>query len=231
MTPPDPVWLLAAGWGFACALPVLHRAVVGATRHRVAALRRASRARGSGVGAWVRARRSVIRGGRRSGPVGRVLTAAWRRLRARDHAEAVERGAPLALDLLTMAARAGYTPRLAVAAAARWSPPVVGSALQRVEQRCVMGAVFTDTLTELGREEPALRSLTDALAVAERSGAPVAELLGRVADDARAGLRRRAEAHARRVPVRLLFPLVFLVLPAFGLLTVVPALVAGLRHT
>ena len=39
---------------------------------------------------------------------------------------------------------------------------------------------------------------------------------------------RRAEAHARRIPVRLLFPLVFLVLPAFVLLTVVPGLAAGL---
>ena len=37
-----------------------------------------------------------------------------------------------------------------------------------------------------------------------------------------------AEAHARRIPVRLLFPLVFLVLPAFVLLTVVPGLAAGL---
>jgi len=34
---------------------------------------------------------------------------------------------------------------------------------------------------------------------------------------------------ARTVPVRLLFPLVFLVLPAFGLLTVVPALLTSFR--
>jgi len=72
--------------------------------------------------------------------------------------------------------------------------------------------------------------VAEVLALSERSGAPTAELLERLADEARADLRRRAEAHARRVPVRLLFPLVFLVLPAFGLLTVVPALLAGLRQ-
>ena len=33
---------------------------------------------------------------------------------------------------------------------------------------------------------------------------------------------------ARTVPVRLLFPLVFLVLPAFGILTVVPTVAARL---
>ena len=137
----------------------------------------------------------------------------------------------LALLLLTLAARAGCTPRLALVAAARWSPAEVAAAFARVEQRCALGATLTDALDRLGREEPALRTVTDALVVAERSGAPVADLLARVSDDARAALRRRAEAHARRIPVRLLFPLVFLVLPAFGLLTVVPAIAAGLRHT
>jgi hypothetical protein len=47
----------------------------------------------------------------------------------------------------------------------------------------------------------------------------------------RTTLRRRAEARARTVPVRLLFPLVFLVLPAFALLTVVPAVLGGLGAT
>ncbi len=41
-------------------------------------------------------------------------------------------------------------------------------------------------------------------------------------------MRRRAEARARTVPVRLLFPLVFCVLPAFVLLTVVPVLLDGI---
>ena len=39
----------------------------------------------------------------------------------------------------------------------------------------------------------------------------------------------RAEEAARRVPVRLLFPLVLCVLPAFALLTVAPLLAGALR--
>ena len=66
---------------------------------------------------------------------------------------------------------------------------------------------------------------------ADRTGAPVAPALERLAAEERTQLRRRAEARARKVPVRLLFPLVFLVLPAFGLLTVVPALLAGFGRT
>ncbi len=225
------VWLLGVAWGAACALPVLHRAVAASARIRVAAL---GRPRSGAVAATrhrVRTWRSTVVDPRPVGRIHRVVSDLGRRLRRRDRARAVERGVPLALDVMTMAARAGCTPRLAVEAAARWSPTEVATALAGVEQRCALGAGLTDALGELGREEPALRTLTDALVVAERSGAPIAELLTRVADDARAALRRRAEAHARRVPVRLLFPLVFLVLPAFGLLTVVPALAAGLRHS
>ena len=78
---------------------------------------------------------------------------------------------------------------------------------------------------------PRLQPLTDALLASDRLGAPVGDALARLAVEERAGLRRRAEAEARTVPVRLLFPLVFLVLPAFGLLTVVPTLVSSFGRT
>jgi len=58
------------------------------------------------------------------------------------------------------------------------------------------------------------------LAGAERYGTPLLPALDRLALDARLDRRRRAEEAARRVPVKLLFPLVLCVLPAFGLLTV-----------
>ena len=51
----------------------------------------------------------------------------------------------------------------------------------------------------------------------------------RLAASIRARARRRAMARARTVPVRLLFPLVFLVLPAFLLLTVAPVVLASSR--
>lgn len=225
----NPALALGAAWGIAFAVPIAARARVGATRARTIAL--TGSRRGPSRIARGDARRGSTRVARPGGPVRRVLAGTWARVRARDRARAVERGVPLALDVLTMAARAGYTPRLAVDAAARWSPDDVARALAAVEQRCRLGAAFADALDHVGRDEPALRGLTDGLAVAERSGAPIAGLLARLADDARTALRRRAEVHARRVPVRLLFPLVFLVLPAFGLLTVVPALAAGLRNT
>src|SRR5205823_11853388 len=70
------------------------------------------------------------------------------------------------------------------------------------------------------------RPLVRVLAGAERYGTPLLPALERLVVDARLDRRRRAEEAARRVPVKLLFPLVLCVLPAFALLTVAP-LVAG----
>ena len=96
----------------------------------------------------------------------------------------------------------------------------VGSVCPRCELRC--------RARRRRAAVPRLRPLVDALLASDRLGAPVGPALARLAAEERAALRRRAEAHARRVPVRLLFPLTFLVLPAFVLITVVPGLAAGL---
>ena len=51
-----------------------------------------------------------------------------------------------------------------------------------------------------------------------------------IQDLKRTDLTRKAEARARTLPVKLLFPLVFLVLPAFGLLTLAPAIISALHR-
>jgi len=92
------------------------------------------------------------------------------------------------------------------------------------------GRRLADALEEEAGVSPPLRPVLEVLLASERLGAPVGPTLARLAADGRARLRRAALARARTLPVRLLFPLVFLVLPAFLLLTVGPVLLAGLRH-
>jgi tight adherence protein C len=62
-----------------------------------------------------------------------------------------------------------------------------------------------------------------------RVGASVRGSLKALVDDLRAERRARAEERARRAPVKMLFPLVFLILPAFLLLTVGPVLLSTVR--
>ena len=215
---------LGAAWGIAMALPVGRRAQAASLRARSSTLIPARTARRPcRITAQRRAPRATL--------VTRPLQVLADRRRDRIRHRAVERGVPLVLDVLTVASRAGCTPRVALAATAAWCPPATRGLLVDVERRCLLGISLADSLDVLAVDEPALAPVAEVLALSERSGAPTAELLERLAEEARADLRRRAETHARRVPVRLLFPLVFLVLPAFGLLTVVPALLTGLRQT
>jgi tight adherence protein C len=161
----------------------------------------------------------------------RPLGEVHQRRAARSLERIVEHELPVTIDLLAVAVGAGCTPYLAVDVAATWSPPMLASELAGVVRACTLGRSFADALDDLAARVSPVRPLADALLASERFGAAVGDALIRLAAEQRAVLRRRAETRARTVPVRLLFPLVFLVLPAFGLLTVVPALLAGFSRS
>jgi hypothetical protein len=160
----------------------------------------------------------------------RVLSAPITRRRLARATAALTRDLPVTVDLLAVAVGAGCTPFLAVEHAARWAPPAIATSLDGVVRSCGLGASFGEAWRDVAGRTPQLAPLAEALTTGERTGAPVGPALGRLAAEERAAARRRVESHARRVPVRLLFPLVFLVLPAFVVLTVVPGLAAGLAR-
>jgi tight adherence protein C len=131
------------------------------------------------------------------------------------------------VDLFVLAVGAGLTVPLATIAVAERASGPLGAELHRVVDEVARGRRFADALDDVpGRTCEAVRPLTAALVASERYGAPVARGLERLAVDVRHDARRRVEAAARRVPVKLLFPLVSCSLPAFALLTVAP-LIAG----
>ncbi|MDQ6927831.1 MAG: type II secretion system F family protein [Actinomycetota bacterium] len=137
---------------------------------------------------------------------------------------------PDVVDLLVLAVGAGLTVHLAVAAVgARASGPLAAE-LRRVVADVALGRRLADALDEVpGRAGEAIRPLTSTLASAERYGAPLVSSLERLAAEVRRDRRRRAEESARKLPVKLLFPLVACTLPAFALLTVAPLIAAAIR--
>lgn len=137
---------------------------------------------------------------------------------------------PEVADLFVLAVGAGLTVPLAVAAVARRAPGPVAVALRRVVDEMGLGRRLAEALEEVPfRVGEEVRPLVAALVASERYGAPLHEGLARLSGELRSDRRRRAEEAARRVPVKLLFPLVFCTLPAFGLLTVAPLLAGALR--
>jgi tight adherence protein C len=155
--------------------------------------------------------------------------AIWRdRREEKDRRAAVNEALPDTVDLLHLAACAGLTARLAVEVVSDLSEGPLAEVLDQVRMRVVLGEPLADALEALLALGDPVRPLHQALLSAARDGTPLVAPLERVGDEARSVRRRRAEERARRLPVQLLFPLVLCILPAFGLLTVVPLLAGAL---
>ena len=158
-----------------------------------------------------------------------VRVTAWRGARACDIARRAR--LPDAVDLLVVAGSAGLASRQAVALVAQRGPPELRSPFAEVAARAGAGEPWTQAVPRLiDTIGEAARPVVHAIVAAEQDGAPMASVLGRLADDARRQRRHDLEAAVRRLPVRLSFPLVCCSLPAFVLLTVVPLIAAGLRR-
>ena len=85
-----------------------------------------------------------------------------------------------------------------------------------------------EALDEFGRAcGPRARAFAAAVTGSMRTGIPLAPELERLGRELRDDVRRRLEGRVRRLPVLLLFPLVLCVLPALGLIAIVPVLVAA----
>ena len=109
------------------------------------------------------------------------------------------------------------------------APAPVRPAFAAVEHRLHRGDGVGDALDELTARcgRPAL-GLVTAVGAAVRDGLPLTPVLDRMTDDANATRRRHGEAAARRLPVRLSFPLVACTLPSFVLLAIAPAVLGAI---
>jgi tight adherence protein C len=152
-----------------------------------------------------------------------------RRSAERARRQEIADAMPDAIELLVMCIHAGLTPTQAVGELARLAPPPVRPGFRATEQRLHRGAGFAEALSELtGHCGPTALALVSALGTAVRDGLPLAPVLDRLTDEASAGRRRAGEAAARRLPVRLSFPLVVCTLPSFVLLAIAPAVLGAL---
>ena len=138
---------------------------------------------------------------------------------------------PDLLDVLAVSVTAGLSPRLALERAPDLLPGPVGAVLTSIRREVELGTTWSRALHSAAAafDLEEFRRLAVTLSRAERLGSPVAERLRDLAIEVRAERRARREERARRAPIQMLFPLVFLILPAFVLAAVVPALLVATR--
>ena len=148
---------------------------------------------------------------------------------ARRRRHDAERAFPDALDLLVLGIQTGLTPQQAIAELAVSAPESVRGAFALTVHRCERGQSFADALSALPETlGPGAMGLADVIATSDRYGLPLGPVLDQLTTEARDSRRRLDQADARKLPVRLSFPLVVCTLPSFVLLAIAPAVIAAL---
>ena len=150
---------------------------------------------------------------------------------ARRRLAMADREVPVLLDLLAIATSSGLPPQLAFRRAVGAAEGPLSDELRSVLNVTDLGGRWRDELraasVRLGL--PDLQRVVAALTRSESLGSSLGQELPRLANDVREARSTAATERARAAPVKMLFPLVFLILPAFLLLTVVPVLVTTVR--
>jgi tight adherence protein C len=151
--------------------------------------------------------------------------------RARRRQERIAAAVPDLVELLLATTEAGLGPSVALRRTGEVVRGPLGEEVRAAVLEVELGMPWQLAMEHLvdRTDVASLRALAVALTRSQRLGSAVGVTLRRVMEDLRRDRRVRAEEMARKAPLKMLFPLVFLILPAFLLLTVGPVVLATIR--
>ena len=146
--------------------------------------------------------------------------------RGRMRLRSIDDGLPGLIDLLvvTLEAGVGFTQALRMASE-RLSGPL-GEEVRLTIQEQSLGLSTLEALENWLRrcDSPAVRSFVRAMVQGDRLGVSIGQILRNQAVEMRARQKHIIEERAQKAPIKILFPLVFLIFPAMFLVILGPAL-------
>jgi tight adherence protein C len=158
--------------------------------------------------------------------VGWMLPLTLVRRRARLRIDRIDLALPDLVDLLvvTIEAGLGFSGSLRVAADQFDGP--LSEELRLTLQEQAMGLAMSDALLHLLRraETPAMRSFVRSVIQGESLGVSTGQIMRNIAVEMRKRRRKAAEERAQKAPIKLLFPLVFLIFPTMFIVLLLPAI-------
>jgi tight adherence protein C len=136
--------------------------------------------------------------------------------RAEDRQEEIRKVLPDTMDLLTISVEAGLGFDAAVAQVMTNVPGVLSQEFSRMLQEMRLGVGRQEAFRHLAdrTDVEELRSFILAMIQADKFGVSIANVLRAQAHELRIKRRQRAEERAMKVPVKILFPMIFCVMPA-----------------
>ena len=145
--------------------------------------------------------------------------------RARVRLEEIDYRLPSMIDLLvvTVEAGLGFSTSLQIAAEKLTGP--LGDELRLMLQEQRMGLSTRDALKNMAEraDTGGMRTFVRAIVQGEELGVSIGQIMRSLATDMRKLRRSLAEERAQKAPVKILFPLVFLIFPALFILLLGPA--------
>jgi|tagenome__1003787_1003787.scaffolds.fasta_scaffold20742684_2 tight adherence protein C len=140
----------------------------------------------------------------------------------------IQKALPDALDMLTVCVEAGLGFDAALAQVARNTTGPLAAEVSRVLQEIQIGKSRSQALRALADRTtvPELRSFVSALVQAGELGITIADVLREQAKEMRLRRRQRAEEKAQKVPVKILFPLVFCLFPSMFIVIIGPGVIS-----
>jgi tight adherence protein C len=162
---------------------------------------------------------------------GYLLPGAGLGQRAINRQDAIRLGLPDTMDLLTISVEAGLGFDAAVTHVRKNVPGPLSDELGRMLQEMQLGVSRVEALRSLaGRTDvEELKAFVLAMVQADIFGVSIAKVLRAQAKELRTKRRQVAEEKAMKIPVKLLFPLIFCILPAMFVVIVGPGVIRLVR--
>lgn len=161
------------------------------------------------------------------GIIGWMFPRMWLKGKLKSRQKLVIKALPDALDLITTCVEAGLGLDAALARVAEKSQGPLANELSHMLRDVAMGKLRKDALSELadriGVEE--LSNFINSVIQAEQLGVGIAQVLRVQSDQMRTRRRQRAEKAAHEAPIKMIFPLVLFIFPAFLAVILGPAMI------
>ena len=143
---------------------------------------------------------------------------------AKNRQKMIQRQLPDVMDLLTISVEAGLGFDAALAQVTKNVPGALAEEIGRLLQEIQIGVTRADAFRHLGERTDVqeLQSFTLSMIQADLFGVSIANVLRAQSKELRQKRRQRAEELAQRIPVKLLFPMIFLVLPSLFVIVLGP---------
>jgi tight adherence protein C len=155
-----------------------------------------------------------------------LLPLAYVDSQGRKRRDSIERSLPDVIDLLVVTLEAGLSlPQAMRLASSRLRGPIAQEFRLTLQEQN-MGLTLVEALTNFQRrvDTPAVRLFTRSIAQGESLGVPISQLMRNLSAEMRKRRKAYAEEKAHKAPVKMLFPLVFLIYPAVFIVLVLPAM-------